>query len=190
MLVKRTQRIDVECVARGYISGSAWSEYKKQGTACGIRLPEGLVESQQLPEPIFTPAIKAATGHDENIGFERLVAIVGQPLAEQLRDKTLAVYKWAADYARAKSIIIADTKMEFGLLPGGTGQELRNEEDGKEGTLILIDELLTPDSSRFWDVTTYRPGNAPPSYDKQFVRDYLEASGWDKEPPAPSLPPD
>jgi phosphoribosylaminoimidazole-succinocarboxamide synthase len=149
MLVQRTHRIDVECVARGYISGSACSEYKRQGTACGIRLPEGLVESQQLPEPIFTPATKAATGHDENISFERLVSIVGQPLAERLRDTTLAVYRWAAEYARGQGIIIADTKMEFGLLPGGPGAALRNEQDGKEGALILIDELLTPDSSRF-----------------------------------------
>ncbi len=190
MLVKRTHRIDVECVARGYISGSAWSEYKRQGTACGIQLPAGLVESQQLPEPIFTPATKAATGHDENISFERLVSIVGRPLAERLREKTLAVYTWAAEYARERGIIIADTKMEFGLLPGGEGESLRNDQDGAEGALILIDELLTPDSSRFWDAATYRPGSAPPSYDKQYVRDYLEQTGWNKEPPAPSLPPD
>src|SRR5919199_3870124 len=190
MLVRRAKRIDIECVARGYLSGSAWSEYRKQGTACGIRLPEGLVESQQLPEPIFTPAIKASTGHDENISFERLVSIVGRPLAERLREKTLAVYAWAADYARQRGIIIADTKMEFGLLPGGEGETLRNEQDGAQGALILIDELLTPDSSRFWDAATYRPGGAPPSYDKQYVRDYLEETGWNKEPPAPELPPE
>jgi phosphoribosylaminoimidazole-succinocarboxamide synthase len=188
MMVKRTHRIDVECVARGYISGSAWSEYKKQGTACGIKLPSGLVESQQLPEPIFTPAIKASSGHDENISFERLVSIVGAPLAEALRAKTLAVYAWAAEFARARGIIIADTKMEFGLLPNGGGTSLSNDEDGSEGTLILIDELLTPDSSRFWDAATYKPGSAPPSYDKQYVRDYLEETGWNKEPPAPALP--
>jgi len=174
MLVRRTKRIDVECVARGYISGSAWSEYKKQGTACGIALPAGLVESQQLSEPIFTPATKADTGHDENISFERLVEIVGAPLAEKLRKVTLAVYSYAAKVAREKGIIIADTKMEFGLL----GEEL-----------ILIDELLTPDSSRFWDAATCVPGRPQPSFDKQFVRDYLQSvPGWDKQPPAPDLP--
>src|SRR5688572_4199524 len=175
MLVRRTKRIDVECVARGYISGSAWSEYKKHGTACGITLPDGLVESQQLPEPIFTPATKADTGHDENISFERLVELVGAPLAEQLRTVTLAVYSYAAKVAREKGIIIADTKMEFGLL----GEEL-----------ILIDELLTPDSSRFWDAAAYQPGKTPASFDKQYLRDWLDQSGWDKEPPAPELPAD
>jgi phosphoribosylaminoimidazole-succinocarboxamide synthase len=192
MVVRRAQRIDVECVARGYISGSAWSEYRRQGTACGIRLPAGLVESQQLPEPIFTPAIKAASGHDENISFERLVGIVGQPLAERLRKTTLTVYAAAAEFARSRGIVIADTKMEFGLLAGATGdgEALRNEQDGAAGSLLLIDELLTPDSSRFWDAGTYAPGGAPPSYDKQYVRDYLEASGWNKEPPAPALPPE
>jgi phosphoribosylaminoimidazole-succinocarboxamide synthase len=174
MLVRRTERIDVECVARGYVAGSAWSEYRRQGTACGLALPTGLVESQCLPEPIFTPAIKAASGHDENIPFARLVELVGADLAGRLRTATLAVYDAAAQYARERGIIIADTKMEFGLLP--------------DGTLLLIDELLTPDSSRFWDLATYRPGTAPPSFDKQYVRDYLEASGWDKEPPAPPLP--
>jgi len=173
MLVRRTKRIDVECVARGYISGSAWSEYKKQGTACGIALPAGLVESQQLSEPIFTPATKADTGHDENISFERLVEIVGAPLAEKLRKVTLAVYSYAAKVAREKGIIIADTKMEFGLL----GEEL-----------ILIDELLTPDSSRFWDAAVYEPGRTPASFDKQYLRDWLETTSWNKEPPAPELP--
>lgn len=226
MLVRRTRRIDVECVARGYISGSAWSEYKQQGTACGIQLPAGLIESQQLSEPIFTPAIKAQTGHDENISFERLVSLVGARLAEQLRDHTLAIYAYAAAQAQARGIIIADTKMEFGLIPvtlpqpvqrhPGTdsvgpqtsatgpvaehassaldtevgGEVLRNEQDGTHGRLILIDELLTPDSSRFWAAEAYRPGASPPSYDKQFVRDYLETTGWNKEPPAPVLPPD
>ena len=198
MLVRRTQRIDVECVARGYISGSAWAEYRKQGTACGIALPAGLIESQELPEPIFTPAIKASTGHDENISFERLVDIVGHALADRLREKTLAVYAYAADEARRQGIIIADTKMEYGLLPGAPGEGgrgsggdlLQNKQDGAEGDLILIDELLTPDSSRFWDAATYKPGSAPPSYDKQYVRDHLEASGWNKEPPAPQLPHD
>ncbi|HEU5317040.1 MAG TPA: phosphoribosylaminoimidazolesuccinocarboxamide synthase [Chloroflexota bacterium] len=175
MLVRRGKRVDIECVARGYISGSAWSEYKQQGTACGIKLPSGLVESQQLPEPIFTPATKADQGHDENISFERLVALVGEPLARKLRDVTLAVYSYAAKVAREKGIIIADTKMEFGLL----GDEL-----------ILIDELLTPDSSRFWDAAVYKPGATPASFDKQYLRDWLEQSGWNKEPPAPELPED
>jgi phosphoribosylaminoimidazole-succinocarboxamide synthase len=197
MLVRRTRRIDVECVARGYISGSAWAEYRRHGTACGLPLPPGLVESEQLPAPIFTPAIKAATGHDENITFERLVSLVGVPLAERLRQTTLAVYADAAAYARERGIIIADTKLEFGLLPAGTGNTapgagavLRNDQDGAEGTLTLIDELLTPDSSRFWDVAAYRPGTAPPSYDKQYVRDYLETTGWNKEYPGPELPPE
>jgi phosphoribosylaminoimidazole-succinocarboxamide synthase len=188
MLVRRTARIDVECVARGYISGSAWSEYRREGTACGLPLPAGLRESDALPEPIFTPAIKAASGHDENIPYDRLVAIVGQPLAARLRQTTLAVYAAAAGYARERGIIIADTKMEFGLLPGGPGEPLRNAQDGATGALLLIDELLTPDSSRFWEAATYAPGGAPPSYDKQYVRDYLESTGWNKEPPAPPLP--
>ena len=188
MLVRRTRRIDVECVARGYISGSAWSEYRKQGTACGIPLPAGLVESQSLEDPIFTPAIKASEGHDENISFERLVGIVGAPLAERLRDVTLAVYRYAAGVARERGIIIADTKMEFGLLPGGEGPSLKNQQDGAEGALILIDELLTPDSSRFWDAALYRPGATPASFDKQYLRDWLDQSGWNKEPPAPELP--
>ncbi|MGI8424027.1 MAG: phosphoribosylaminoimidazolesuccinocarboxamide synthase [Chloroflexota bacterium] len=175
MLVRRTQRIDVECVARGYVAGSAWSEYKRQGSACGITLPPGLVESQRLPEPIFTPATKADEGHDENISFERLIEIVGAPLAVKLRDATLAIYRYAATVARQKGIIIADTKMEFGLL----GEEL-----------ILIDELLTPDSSRFWDAAVYKPGATPASFDKQYLRDWLDTSGWNKEPPAPELPPD
>ncbi|MDQ3701230.1 MAG: phosphoribosylaminoimidazolesuccinocarboxamide synthase [Chloroflexota bacterium] len=210
MLVRRTRRIDVECVARGYIAGSAWSEYRRQGTACGISLPPGLVESEALPEPIFTPATKAASGHDENISFERLAEIVGRPLAELLRKATLAVYTYAAAQALTKGVIIADTKMEFGLCPPvdqdreaeewaqfgvvagieHEGRAVRNAQDGAEGALILIDELLTPDSSRFWEASTYRPGTTPPSYDKQFVRDYLEGTGWDKEPPAPALPPE
>jgi phosphoribosylaminoimidazole-succinocarboxamide synthase len=193
MLVRRTKRIDVECVARGYLAGSAWSEYKRQGTACGISLPAGLVESQELPQPVFTPAIKADQGHDENISFERLVSIVGGPLAERLRNVTLAVYAYAARVARERGIIIADTKMEFGLLPseaGIEGEVVRNAQDGASGVLILIDELLTPDSSRFWDAAAYRPGSAPASFDKQYVRDWLEASGWNKQPPGPDLPED
>jgi phosphoribosylaminoimidazole-succinocarboxamide synthase len=175
MLVRRAKRIDVECVARGYISGSAWSEYKKQGTACGIKLPEGLVESQQLPEPIFTPTTKADQGHDLPLSFDELVQQVGGSMAEQLRDVTLKVYSYAAKVAREKGIIIADTKMEFGEL---------------DGRLILIDELLTPDSSRFWDAAQYQPGQTPASFDKQYLRDWLERSDWNKEPPAPELPAD
>jgi phosphoribosylaminoimidazole-succinocarboxamide synthase len=180
MLVRRTERIDVECVARGYLAGSAWSEYQRDGTACGIPLPAGLRESEALTEPIFTPAVKAQSGHDENIPFSRLVELVGEDLAERLRRATLEVYATAARYAAGRGIIIADTKMEFGL---------RLDPDGRE-QLILIDELLTPDSSRFWEAATYEVGTAPPSYDKQYVRDYLEGSGWNKEPPAPSLPPE
>jgi phosphoribosylaminoimidazole-succinocarboxamide synthase len=175
MLVRRAKRVDIECVARGYISGSAWSEYKKQGTACGIKLPTGLVESQQLPEPLFTPTTKADQGHDLPLTFDELVGHVGGPLAEQLRDVTLQVYSYAARVAREKGIIIADTKMEFGQL----GDQL-----------ILIDELLTPDSSRFWDAAQYEPGTTPASFDKQYLRDWLETTDWNKEPPGPELPAD
>ncbi|HEX2516742.1 MAG TPA: phosphoribosylaminoimidazolesuccinocarboxamide synthase [Chloroflexota bacterium] len=188
MLVRRTRRIDVECVARGYLAGSAWSEYRRDGTACGIPLPAGLRESEALPEPIFTPAIKAQSGHDENIPFGRLVQLVGEDLAGRLRRATLDVYATAARYAAQRGIIIADTKMEFGLLPQPDGAP-NSALSGSE-TLLLIDELLTPDSSRFWEASTYEVGAAPPSYDKQYVRDYLEGSGWNKEPPAPALPPE
>ena len=175
MLVRRTKRVDVECVARGYIAGSAWSEYKNSGTACGIPLPAGLVESQQLAEPLFTPTTKADTGHDQPLSFDQLVEQVGGPLAERLRDVTLRLYSYAAGVARGKGIIIADTKFEFGLL----GDEL-----------LLIDEALTPDSSRFWDAAAYEPGRTPASFDKQYLRDWLDQSGWNKEPPAPELPSD
>ena len=185
--MRRTERIDVECVARGYLAGSAWSEYRRDGTACGIPLPAGLRESEALPEPIFTPAIKAQSGHDENIPFGRLVELVGESLAERLRRATLEVYATAARYAAGRGIIIADTKMEFGLLPAGRHAGRRAV---RPGDLMLIDELLTPDSSRFWEASTYEVGTAPPSYDKQYVRDYLEGSGWNKEPPAPTLPPE
>ena len=176
MLVRRTKRIDVECVARGYISGSAWSEYKKQGTACGITLPAGLVESQQLPEPIFTPATKEESGHDINISFERMAGTTGRDVADELRRRSLDVYRRAADYAKGRGILLADTKLEWGRLPGGE--------------VILVDEVLTPDSSRFWPADGYRPGSSPPSFDKQFVRDWLELSGWDKNSPPPELPPE
>ncbi len=158
MLVRRAEMVDVECVARGYLSGSGWKEYRASGAVCGIPLPAGLRESDRLPEPIFTPATKAQTGHDENISFDRVVSLVGHTLAVQLRDLTLAVYGKAAEYAAGRGIILADTKFEFGFV---------------DGKLILADEALTPDSSRFWPAETYQPGGPQPSYDKQYVRDYL-----------------
>ena len=175
MIVRRTNPIPIECVARGYISGSGWKDYRATGKVCGIPLPAGLRESDKLPEPIFTPATKATSGHDENISFDQAAAQIGQPLAARLRDITLEVYRRASEYAAARGIIIADTKLEFGLV----GDEL-----------IWIDEALTPDSSRFWPADSYAPGKAQPSFDKQFVRDYLERIGWSKQPPAPALPPD
>jgi phosphoribosylaminoimidazole-succinocarboxamide synthase len=173
MLVKRAQMIEIECVARGYISGSGWKEYQQNGTVCGIRLPAGLRESDKLPEPIFTPATKAQTGHDENVSFEHVASLIGEPLAKRLRDLTLGIYARAAQYAETKGIIIADTKFEFGFV----GDEL-----------VLGDEVLTPDSSRFWPADTYKPGGQQFSFDKQFVRDYLESIRWNKQPPAPELP--
>lgn len=175
MLVTKAQMIDIECVARGYLSGSGWKEYQQTGAVCGIKLPAGLRESDKLPEPIFTPATKALTGHDENISIEEMAKRTGKELAEKLRDLTLKIYKTAADYAAGRGIIIADTKFEFGQTPQG---------------LILADEVLTPDSSRFWPADKYQPGKAQESFDKQFVRDYLEAIKWNKQPPAPSLPED
>jgi phosphoribosylaminoimidazole-succinocarboxamide synthase len=173
MVVMNADMVPVECVVRGYISGSAWKEYKATGKVCGIELPKGLQESDQLPEPIFTPATKATTGHDENIPFSEMVRLVGGDLSEQLRDLTLKIYKKAADYARTRGIIIADTKFEFGKTSRG---------------ITLADELLTPDSSRFWPGHKYAPGRAQDSYDKQYVRDYLEEIRWNKQPPAPALP--
>ena len=175
MVVRKAQRLDIECVARGYLSGSGWAEYQETGTVCGIPLPKGLRESSELPESIFTPATKEESGHDINISFERVVDIVGAETAALLRDSTLAVYRYAANYARQRGIIIADTKFELGWC---------------EGQLILIDELLTPDSSRFWSFDTYEPGKPQPSFDKQPVRDWLIGSGWNREPPAPKLPPE
>lgn len=174
VLAKKLEPIPVECVARGYIVGSGWKEYQADGTVCGIQLPEGLIQANKLPEPIFTPATKATDGHDENISFERTVDIIGEETAIRLRDLTLELYTSAADYARERGIIIADTKFEFGF-------------DG-DGNIVWMDEALTPDSSRFWPANEYQPGRSPASYDKQYVRDYLETSGWDKEPPAPTLP--
>jgi phosphoribosylaminoimidazole-succinocarboxamide synthase len=174
MIVRKASRIDIECVARGYLSGSAWAEYQESGTVCGQSLPPGLRESEQLPEPIFTPATKATGGgHDMNISVEDMAEIVGQDLTELLRSTTLDIYRFAEKFARQRGIIIADTKLEFGMV---------NEQ------LTLIDEVLTPDSSRFWDAELYNPGKSQPSFDKQIVRDWLTSSGWDREPPAPRLP--
>ena len=173
MLVKRAKPFPVECVARGYLAGSGWKEYQQKTSVCGIALPKGLVESSQLPEPIFTPATKATSGHDENISFAQMKELVGADIAQRLRETTLRIYRKAAEYAASRGIIIADTKLEFGLY---------------EGEILLIDEALTPDSSRFWPADGYAPGGPQKSFDKQFVRDYLEESGWNKQPPAPTLP--
>jgi len=175
MIVMRGDMFPVECVVRGYLSGSGWKEYQASGKVCGIPLPPGLKESDQLPQPIFTPATKATTGHDINISFEEMCKIVDPELSRQLRDASLTVYQKASDYARQKGIIIADTKFEFGRTPQG---------------LTLADEVLTPDSSRFWPAERYSPGGPQDSYDKQYVRDYLEEIRWNKQPPAPALPPD
>lgn len=175
MLIKKAHRINFECVVRGYLAGSAWKEYRQTGMVCGIKLPKGLREADQLPEPIFTPATKAEEGHDLNISLEEMKNHLGEDLGQALAETSLAIFTYAAKFALDKGIIIADTKMEFGLL---------------NHQLILIDELLTPDSSRFWAVGDYAPGQSPPSFDKQFVRDYLERIGWNKQPPAPELPPD
>ncbi|MEM2874848.1 MAG: phosphoribosylaminoimidazolesuccinocarboxamide synthase [Candidatus Hadarchaeales archaeon] len=173
MIVRKTKPLPVECVVRGYISGSAWKEYREKGTVCGIRLPSGLSESDRLPEPIFTPTTKAGEGHDVNMTYEEVARTIGGDLAERVREKSLEVYTAASKYAEKRGIIIADTKFEFGL---------------HNGKLMLIDELLTPDSSRFWPADQYSPGRAQISYDKQYARDYLESIGWNKCPPAPSLP--
>ncbi|MBM3878389.1 MAG: phosphoribosylaminoimidazolesuccinocarboxamide synthase [Verrucomicrobia bacterium] len=175
MVVKKAQPLAIECVVRGYLAGSGWKEYRAGQTVCGIALPAGLKESQELPEPVFTPATKAETGHDENIPFAQAASIVGEEIAVRVRDLSLTLYTHARQYARERGIIIADTKFEFGL---------------HDGALILIDEVLTPDSSRFWPADQYQPGRSQPSFDKQFVRDYLETLDWDKTPPAPALPPE
>ena len=173
MLVRKAQVVPIECVARGYITGSGWKEYKQSSSVCGIALPAGLRESEKLPEPIFTPATKADEGHDENIDFERASEIAGRTVMTQLRDLTLQLYSEAAAFAEQKGIIIADTKFEFGLI---------------DGNVTLIDEALTPDSSRFWPADEWRPGGSVPSFDKQYVRDWLDGSGWDHNPPGPELP--
>ena len=173
MVCRKTQPVLVECVVRGYLSGSGWKDYRSTGSVCGIPLPPGLGESARLPVPIFTPATKAASGHDENISFDRMVALIGAPLAEQLRAVSLDLYRRAADFAEPRGILLADTKFEFGLI---------------DNQVIWIDEALTPDSSRFWPAQGYAPGRPQPSFDKQYVRDYLEQIGWNKQPPAPELP--
>jgi phosphoribosylaminoimidazole-succinocarboxamide synthase len=175
MLVRRARMIPIECVARGYLSGSGWKEYRQAGTVCGIQLPDGLGESERLPEPIFTPATKAETGHDENITIERAGEIVGRGLAERLKELTLALYERGAALAADRGVILADTKFEFGFI---------------DGEIALCDEVMTPDSSRFWPADGYAPGGAQPSFDKQYVRDWLDDSGWDHEPPPPELPAD
>jgi phosphoribosylaminoimidazole-succinocarboxamide synthase len=175
MIVKKAQPLAIECVVRGYLAGSGWKEYREHQTVCGIKLPAGLKESSELPEPIFTPATKEETGHDLNIDFAEAARIVGSGVAEQVRSISLKIYSSAREYARKRGIIIADTKFEFGIL---------------DGKLILIDEVLTPDSSRFWPADQFQPGRGQPSFDKQFVRDYLETLDWNKTPPAPPLPPD
>jgi len=174
-LCRKTEVVPIECVVRGYLAGSGWKEYQQSGTVCGLRLPAGLSESSRLSEPIFTPATKAVTGHDENISFERMAEIVGHDLAEQLRQRALRIFRRGSEYARQRGILIADTKFEFGQVGG---------------ELLLIDEVLTPDSSRFWPADQYAPGRSQPSFDKQFVRDWLSATDWDKNSPPPPLPDD
>lgn len=176
MIVKKCKPLAIECIVRGYLAGSGWKEYQKTQTVCGIKLPPGLKESSELPEPLFTPSTKADTGHDENISFEQAQKVAGDKIASQAREASLNIYNFARDYARKRGIIIADTKFEFGL--------------DESGTLILIDEVLTPDSSRFWPADQYAPGKGQPSFDKQFVRDYLETLDWNKTPPGPKLPAD
>jgi phosphoribosylaminoimidazole-succinocarboxamide synthase len=175
MLVRKTEVVPIECVVRGYLSGSGWKEYRQQGSVCGIRLPAGLKESDKLPEPIFTPATKEESGHDINISFDRMIDVVGREVAEELRRRSMGVYERGAEFARSRGIIIADTKFEWGRV---------------EGEIILIDEVLTPDSSRFWPQDQYAPGGPQPSFDKQYVRDWLETTGWDKNSPPPELPAD
>jgi phosphoribosylaminoimidazole-succinocarboxamide synthase len=178
MVVRKTRPLPIECVVRGYVSGSGWKDYRATGKICGIALPAGLRESDRLPEPIFTPATKAVTGHDENISFEQAAELVGRELAERVREVSIEIYRRAAAYAEPRGILLADTKFEFGLLKDSSGGD----------QLIWIDEALTPDSSRFWPAAQYKPGGPQPSFDKQFVRDYLERIQWPKTPPGPELP--
>ncbi len=173
VIVKKAEVVPFECVARGYLAGSGWEEYRRTGHVCGIRLPTGLAQADRLPEPILTPAVKNDRGHDENVSFERMASRIGRPEADRLRDLTLALYRRAGEYALSRGLVLADTKLEFGWI---------------EGRLVWIDEAFTPDSSRYWDARHYAPGRSPASYDKQFVRDWLESTGWNKRPPAPRLP--
>ncbi|MFA6035505.1 MAG: phosphoribosylaminoimidazolesuccinocarboxamide synthase [Candidatus Micrarchaeia archaeon] len=175
MIVKKAQPLPIECVVRGYLSGSGWKDYKKTGSVCGIKIPSGLQESSKLPEPIFTPATKAETGHDMNVSFDEAAKLAGSETTHKARELSLKIYQKGSDYAEKRGILLADTKFEFGIF---------------EGKLILIDEVMTPDSSRFWPADQYEAGHAQPAFDKQYVRDYLEKLGWDKKPPAPHLPPD
>ncbi len=175
MIVQKAQPLAIECVVRGYLTGSGWKDYQRTGSVCGLKLPPGLRDSSRLPEPLFTPATKAETGHDENISFAQACEITGRDLAEKARDMSISIYNFAAEYALRRGIIIADTKFEFGLF---------------DGKLVLIDEVLTPDSSRFWPADQYEVGRSQPSFDKQYVRDYLEKLSWNKQPPAPALPAD
>jgi phosphoribosylaminoimidazole-succinocarboxamide synthase len=175
MVIRKAERVNIECVARGYLAGSAWAEYKSSGTACGIAMPKGLLEGSRLPKPVFTPTTKAETGHDENMVYEQVVEMMGSEMAERLEKTTLAIYDFGHDFALSRGIILADTKVEFGII---------------DGKLSLIDELMTSDSSRFWDKKSYKPGQSQPSFDKQPVRDWGVAQGWNKQPPAPALPPD
>ncbi|HEX2350596.1 MAG TPA: phosphoribosylaminoimidazolesuccinocarboxamide synthase [Ktedonobacterales bacterium] len=175
MIVKKAKRFDFECVVRGYLAGSGWADYQRTGAVCGVALPAGLRQGERLPEPIFTPATKAEEGHDLNVSLDEMKRAIGEEMAQTIADASITLYKAAATYALDRGIIIADTKMEYGLL---------------DGELILIDELLTPDSSRYWPVAEYQSGGSPPSFDKQYLRDWLESSGWNKQPPAPTLPDD
>ena len=199
MLVRRTEPVPIECVARGYLSGSGWKEYQTHGRVCGVPLPDGLRESDRLPEPIFTPATKAESGHDENISETDAARLVGEELIARLKSLTLEIYRRGVAHAESKGILIADTKLEFGLVPrgqdvpAGAGSPKRRSAEGSqthpaESEIVLIDEVLTPDTSRFWPADRYQPGGPQPSFDKQYVRDYLEAIAWNKQPPVPSLP--
>ncbi|MDI6732611.1 MAG: phosphoribosylaminoimidazolesuccinocarboxamide synthase [Planctomycetota bacterium] len=197
MLVRKVKVFPVECIVRGYLAGSGWKEYTKQGTICGIELPPGLRECDRLPSPIFTPSTKASIGHDENISFDKMVRLLGSKDAEELKNRSIKIYQKAHQYALSKGIIIADTKFEWGRIPAPNGISATNSPSGvkvalkgekESGEIVLCDEVLTPDSSRFWPADSYSPGRGQVSFDKQFVRDYLESTNWDKSPPAPELP--
>lgn len=194
MLVRKAEVVPIECVVRGYLAGSGWKEYRQTGAVCGVRLPAGLREADALPEPIFTPATKAESGHDVNISFDRMTELVGSQTADELRRRSVEVYRRGAASAKEHGILLADTKFEWGRLPPSpllrSSPPMGERDRGAGGELILIDEVLTPDSSRFWPLDQYRPGRSPPSFDKQFLRDWLEASGWDKDSPPPALPDD